>query len=77
MHSQPLLLEYSEWVADYDGAPMHIQDSKLLLLLRMLLLSGANGWAPIMGVGYYQELTQWSKGEYAGANNVSPSGAPC
>ncbi|MDN3919418.1 PKD domain-containing protein [Roseateles violae] len=32
--------------------------------------SGATGWAPIMGVGYYQPLTQWSKGEYAGANNV-------
>ena len=30
---------------------------------------GANGWAPIMGVGYYQNLVQWSKGEYAGANN--------
>ena len=32
--------------------------------------SGATGWAPIMGVGYYQALTQWSKGEYAGANNL-------
>jgi PKD repeat protein len=31
--------------------------------------SGATGWAPIMGVGYYQQLVQWSKGEYAGANN--------
>ena len=31
--------------------------------------SGETGWAPIMGVGYYQQLTQWSKGEYAGANN--------
>ena len=31
--------------------------------------SGPTGWAPIMGVGYYKELTQWSKGEYAGANN--------
>lgn len=30
---------------------------------------GANGWAPIMGVGYSQILTQWSKGEYAGATN--------
>lgn len=27
------------------------------------------GWAPIMGVGYYKNITQWSKGEYAGANN--------
>lgn len=31
--------------------------------------SGATGWAPIMGVGYYQQLTQWSKGEYSGASN--------
>lgn len=31
--------------------------------------SGETSWAPIMGVGYYQNLTQWSKGEYAGANN--------
>lgn len=32
--------------------------------------SGATGWAPIMGVGYYQPLVQWSKGEYAGANQA-------
>jgi len=31
--------------------------------------SGPTGWAPIMGVGYYRELTQWSKGEYPNANN--------
>ncbi len=31
--------------------------------------SGETGWAPIMGVGYYQSLTQWSQGEYSGANN--------
>lgn len=31
--------------------------------------SGATGWAPIMGVGYYQSLVQWSRGEYTGANN--------
>jgi hypothetical protein len=30
---------------------------------------GATGWAPLMGIGYYKELTQWSKGEYTGANN--------
>ena len=30
---------------------------------------GRDGWAPVMGVSYYQPLTQWSKGEYAGANN--------
>jgi len=28
---------------------------------------GHNLWAPIMGVGYYKEMTQWSKGEYANA----------
>jgi hypothetical protein len=32
--------------------------------------SGATGWAPIMGVGYYQALVQWSKGQYSGANNT-------
>ncbi len=31
--------------------------------------AGRNGWAPIMGVGYSQGLTQWSKGEYQGASN--------
>ncbi|WP_370287706.1 putative Ig domain-containing protein [Nocardioides sp.] len=31
---------------------------------------GADPWAPIMGVGYYQPVTQWSRGEYAGANNT-------
>ncbi|MGI5830928.1 MAG: choice-of-anchor Q domain-containing protein [Thermoguttaceae bacterium] len=31
---------------------------------------GTNGWAPIMGTAYYQELTQWSKGEYYGANST-------
>ena len=31
--------------------------------------SGETAWAPIMGVGYYKNLTQWSKGEYANANN--------
>jgi hypothetical protein len=30
--------------------------------------SGETGWAPIMGVGYYQNLVQWSKGEYKDAN---------
>jgi hypothetical protein len=32
--------------------------------------TGTTGWAPIMGVGYYQNLTQWSKGEYTAANNL-------
>lgn len=31
--------------------------------------SGETAWAPIMGVGYYRNLTQWSKGEYANADN--------
>lgn len=31
--------------------------------------SGEVGWAPIMGVGYYKLLVQWSKGEYLSANN--------
>lgn len=26
-------------------------------------------WSPIMGLGYYTKLSQWSKGEYANANN--------
>lgn len=32
--------------------------------------SGEVGWAPIMGVGYYQNLTQWSRGEYADADQT-------
>jgi hypothetical protein len=32
--------------------------------------SGETGWAPVMGVGYYQNLVQWSKGQYASANNT-------
>ncbi|MCA9062149.1 MAG: hypothetical protein KDA96_03800 [Planctomycetaceae bacterium] len=32
--------------------------------------SGETGWAPIMGVGYSQNLSQWSKGEYSGANQT-------
>lgn len=31
---------------------------------------GTAGWAPIMGVGYYEGLTQWSRGEYTGATNT-------
>ena len=31
---------------------------------------GQGSWAPIMGVGYYKTITQWSKGEYANANNT-------
>ncbi|MCH8830380.1 MAG: cadherin-like domain-containing protein, partial [Planctomycetes bacterium] len=32
--------------------------------------SGATGWAPIMGNSYYKSVTQWSQGEYSGANNT-------
>ena len=32
--------------------------------------SGQTGWAPIMGSSYSKNLSQWSKGEYAGANNT-------
>jgi PKD repeat protein len=31
---------------------------------------GHANWAPIMGVGYYKDVTQWSKGEYPYANNL-------
>jgi hypothetical protein len=30
---------------------------------------GHGDWAPIMGVGYYEPISQWSKGEYPDANN--------
>jgi len=30
--------------------------------------SGFVSWGPIMGVGYYTNVTQWSKGEYTGAS---------
>jgi len=32
--------------------------------------AGLTSWAPIMGVGYDNNVTQWSKGEYTGANNT-------
>lgn len=32
--------------------------------------SGHGDWAPIMGVGYYKSVSQWSKGEYPGANQL-------
>jgi len=32
--------------------------------------SGLVSWAPIMGNSYYNNLTQWSKGEYTGANQT-------
>ena len=30
---------------------------------------GHGAWAPIMGVGYYRPVAQWSRGEYDGATN--------
>ncbi|WP_052732441.1 RICIN domain-containing protein [Hymenobacter terrenus] len=30
--------------------------------------SGQGNWAPIMGVGYYKPISQWSRGEYNSAN---------
>jgi hypothetical protein len=45
--------------------------------------TGQGAWAPIMGVGYNKPIVQWSKGEYAGANNreddlavIAAHGAP-
>jgi PKD repeat protein len=32
--------------------------------------TGHGDWAPIMGAGYYRSVTQWSKGEYPGANQL-------
>ena len=32
--------------------------------------SGETGWAPIMGVGYSKNVTQFDKGEYYGSNNA-------
>ncbi|NNK73435.1 MAG: T9SS type A sorting domain-containing protein [Flavobacteriaceae bacterium] len=31
--------------------------------------TGNISWAPIMGSGYYRNVTQWSNGNYTGANN--------
>jgi len=32
--------------------------------------TGQGNWAPIMGLGYNRPITQWSRGEYANANNT-------
>ena len=32
--------------------------------------TGNVSWSPIMGVGYYTNVSQWSKGEYPGANQT-------
>ncbi len=31
---------------------------------------GQGDWAPTMGVGYYRNITQWSKGDYANPSNT-------
>ena len=31
---------------------------------------GSSGWAPIMGAGFFQPITQWSHGEYLDSNNT-------
>ena len=36
--------------------------------------SGEASWAPLMGVGYYEDVTQWSKGEYYDSNNAGSGG---
>lgn len=45
--------------------------------------SGEDPWAPLMGASYYEPITQWSRGEYPGANNpeddlaiIARNGAP-
>ncbi|KAF6260322.1 hypothetical protein COO60DRAFT_898787 [Scenedesmus sp. NREL 46B-D3] len=35
---------------------------------------GHGDWAPIMGVAYSRNVSQWSRGDYSGANNVSMLG---
>lgn len=35
--------------------------------------SDSTYWSPIMGVGYYTNVSQWDKGEYTGSNNASAS----
>ncbi len=38
--------------------------------------SGATAWAPIMGVGYGKNITQWSKGDYFNATNNKEGTSP-
>lgn len=35
--------------------------------------TGATSWAPIMGVGYYSNVTQWDNGTFTGATNRGSS----
>ena len=48
-----------------------IHDGSSLISGQSEYYRGANGWGPIMGYVEQQELTQWSKGEYAGAQDVA------
>ena len=42
----------------------------MLFMAAVGYYQGHANWAPIMGVGYYREVSQWSKGEYPFANNL-------
>jgi autotransporter-associated beta strand protein len=44
-------------------------DGKDVNGVRTEYYSGQGNWAPIMGTGYSKPITQWSRGEYADANN--------
>lgn len=63
---------YSKFVAE---AASH-EAGHTLGLLHDGILNGAEyydgrgSWAPIMGVAYSMPISQWSKGEYANANNM-------
>lgn len=52
---------------DHDG--VNVQNSNGSTT-RLEYYGGHGDWAPIMGVGYSRPLTQWSKGEYAGATTA-------
>lgn len=38
--------------------------------------SGHGSWAPIMGASYSRSISQWSRGEYAGARNADQTNEP-
>ncbi len=78
---QPALVYYDQ----LSSAPYYISEAASHELGHNLALShdgtstvgyysghgtGLSSWAPIMGVGYYNNVTQWSKGEYPDANNT-------
>lgn len=56
----------------HDGVIDGTQNSKCLNTTGYFcgLGTGYVSWAPIMGVGYYTNVTEWSKGEYFSANNT-------